>query len=151
MKNFKLSVTTLTELGRIVRELLELDPKKHYYVNITEKPKKRSIPANAQQHVFYKQIADFRGDQTELEVKNFCKFTFGLPIMLTSEKNEPMVSFLIEKIGLYAYRYEEQLRLMKVIVHTSDFSERESKKYMDEMISFYNEQGINIGYQEQNK
>ena len=148
MKNFKLSTTTLKELDRLTRELLAIDPKKHYYVNITDKPKKRSLSANAQQHVFYKQIADYQGDQLALEVKNFCKLTFALPIMLSSEKNEPMVSFLIEKVGFYTYRYEEQLRLMRIIVHTADFSEAESKRYMDAIISFYNEQGITINYQD---
>ena len=148
MKNFSLSLTTKRDFDEKVNKLLSENPSQALYVNITDKPKKRGLPANAQQHVFYGQIAKYSDDQTPAEVKSLCKYMFGLQIALSSKKLQPLTSFLIDKLQYHRYDYKGQLKLMTVIVRTSEFSTKESKEYMDAMIRFYNDRGINIGYQD---
>ena len=148
MKNFSLSLTTKQAFDSQVSKLLSDNPSQSLYVNITDKPKKRGLPANAQQHVFYDQIAKYYDDRTPLQVKDECKFLFGLQVALSSEKLEPIVSFLIDKLNYHSYSYENQLKLMKVIVRTSDFSTKESKAYMDAIIDYYNGEGLNIRYKD---
>ena len=73
MKNFVLTLTTKAEFDKQVNSLLSSNPSQPLYVNITKKAKKRSLSANAQQHVFYEQIAKYYGDRLALDVKNMCR------------------------------------------------------------------------------
>jgi len=148
MRNFTLSLTTKQEFDKQVNSLLSSNPSQPLYVNITKKPKKRSLSANAQQHVWYGQVAEYHDDQIPLDIKRVCKIMFGLQITLASKKLEPVASFLIEKLNYYRYSYENKLKLMDVIVHTSEFSTKESNKYMEQILNFYNSNGLNIGYQD---
>ena len=148
MKNFSLSLTTKREFDLKINALLSDNPHDKHYVHITKKPKKRGVPANAQQHVFYFQIATARGDIDEFEAKNMCKHMFGLSIMLASPERQELTVLLLHSTNFYSRPYEEQLRLMPAIVRTSEFNTQESKRYMDMIIAFFNEQGIMINYQD---
>jgi len=52
----------------------------------------------------------------------------------------------MQKFEYNKYSYESKVKLMAVIVRTSDFSAKESKKYMDEMVNYWNENGVPIKY-----
>lgn len=148
MKNFYLSLTSRAVFDNKIDRLLSENPSQSWYAHITKNKKARGLPANAQQHVWYDQIASYREDETKHTIKNLCKYMFGLQIALASESLEPMVSFLIKELRFHRYSYENQIKLMPAIVRTSDFSTKESKKYMDEMVHYWNENGIPIKYQD---
>ena len=148
MKNFSLTLTTREQLNNKLNELLANNPDQAFYVHVTKKEKARGLPANAQQHVFYSQISKYYEGITPLDAKRMCKHLFGVAICLSSKKLEPVTSYLIDKLGYHNYLYENQIKLMDVIVRTSDFSHKESKQYMDEIIMYFNGEGVPIKYQD---
>ena len=148
MKNFNLSLTTKRVFDEEVNKLLSANPTQPLYVSITKKPKSRTLSANAQQHVFYSQIAKHYGDRTALDVKNTCKDMFGLPILLNSQANGDKIDFLLHKLDYYKHSYESKMKLIQCLSVTSEFTQKESKEYMDNMIFYFNDLGININYQD---
>lgn len=148
MKNFPLSLTTKRDFNERLNKLLSDNPSQKFFVNITKKEKKRGLSANAQQHVFYTQIAKYYGDRTPLDVKNSCKDMFGLPILLSSEEHSIKIEFLLQRLEYYKYSYENKMKLIQCLSVTSEFNTKESKEYMDNMIFYYNDIGININYQD---
>ena len=148
MKNFLLTLTTLADLILKIRKLLSENPSQPFYVHITKKEKKRGLPANAQQHVFYNQIAEFYGDRLPLDVKNMCKDMFGLPILLNSAEHGDKIEFLLHKLDYYKHSYESKMKLIQCLSVTSEFNSKESKAYMDHMIFYFNDNGIPIKYKD---
>ena len=119
--------------------MLSENPSQDYWVHITKKEKKRGLPPNNQQHFWYGQIAKYNYDQTPASIKRFCKYMFGLQISLASKNLGAVTSFLVDKLNYNKYDYEGKLKLMDIIVRTSEFSTKESKDYMDAMIEYYND------------
>lgn len=146
MKNFDLSLTTRSAFIEEINTLLSDHPNQKHYVNITKKMKKRSLTANGQQHVWYEQIAEFNGDKTALDEKNICKDLFGIGIVLNNEEHGPKLDFFLEELNYYRRCYENKMKLIQYMSITSLFTPKESKLYMDSMIQYYNEQGIDIRY-----
>lgn len=149
MKNFNLSLSTRSELFERINKLLSDHPDQKHYVHITKTEKKRGLSANAQQHVFYQQIADFNGDKTALDEKNICKDLFGIGIVLNNEEHAPKLDFLLNKLNYYKHSHESRMKLIQCLSITSLFTPKESNLYMDSMIDYYNQQGINIRYQDE--
>jgi len=148
VKNFSLSLTTKRDFDEQINKLLSANPSQPLYVNVTKKEKKRGLSANAQQHVFYAQIAKFYGDRTALEVKNSCKDLFGLPILLASHEQGDKLEFILHKLDYYKHSYESKMKLISCLSITSEFTTKESRIYMDDMIYYFNELDININYQD---
>ena len=144
MKEFK-QVTTSTAAYAFSEILNILKVGKKYRITVSEF-KKRSLSANSQQHVFYQQISDFRGDMTPLQVKNMCKDMFGLPILLQSDEHRAKTEFLLHKLEYGRYSYESKMKLIQCLRITSEFNTSESKRYMDDMIIYFNDNGIAINY-----
>lgn len=147
MKNFLLSLTTRSELIEKINELLSGDPAQKWYVHITKTKKKRGLSANAQQHVFYEQIAKYHGDRTSLDVKNMCKDMFGIGILLCNDEQCEKIEFLLDKLDYYKHNYENRMKLIQCLSITSLFDTKESKYYMDSMVDYFNHIGIKIAYQ----
>jgi len=148
MKNFALYLTSRREFDEKINEILSQNPSQGLYVNITEKTKGRSLTANAQQHVFYAQIAKYFGDRSPLDVKNSCKDMFGLPILLNSEECGDKIEFLLHRLEYYKHSYESKMKLIQCLSVTSEFNTKESKAYMDHMIFYYNDIGVMIAYKD---
>ena len=148
MKNFQLSLISRVRFNLEVDKMLSENPSQPLYVSITKKEKKRGLSANAQQHLWYKQIADFHGDRSALEVKSMCKDMFGLPILLNSAEHGEKIEFLLHKLDYYKHGYDSKMKLIQCLSVTSEFNSKESKEYMDDMIFYFNDVGIPIGYQD---
>ena len=103
---------------------------------------------NAQQHLFYTQIAQAQGDKSSLDVKNFCKDAFGLPILLNSSTYGDKIEFLLHKLDYYNYSYESKMKLVQCLSTTSEFNTSEAKEYCDNMIFYFNDLGIPIKYKD---
>ena len=112
--------------------------------------KKRSLPANNQQHRWYAEISKQKDNFniTPLDVKNMCKDMFGLPILLNSAVHSDKIEFLLYKLDYYKYEYKDRMRLIQCLEVTSLFNTAESKEYMDNMVFYWNDLGINIQYKD---
>ena len=148
MKDFLLTFTSLKECKLKLNELFTDNPQAKFRLSIVKWTKKRSISMNAQQHLFYTQIAKAQGDKTPLDVKNFCKDSIGLPILLNSLEYSDKLEFLLHKLDYYRHSYESKMKLIQCLSITSEFTTSESKEYCENMIFFYNDLGIPIKYKD---
>jgi len=132
----------------IKQELLKLDQSKSYRLVITEWKKKRGISANNQQHLWYGQIAKHYGDRSALDVKNFCKAEIGLPLLLNSVEHGDKMEFLLDKLDYYRHGHESKMKLIQCLEVTSLFNTAESKIYMENMIFYWGDLGVNIKFKD---
>jgi len=147
LKNFSLSLTTRQEFLDRVNKILSANPMQSYYVNTGDKPKKRSLPANAQQHVFYKQISEFTG--TDLKtVEAECKIDFGLPIILADPEVGRTIGYALERGGFFSMQRERQVKFIQIFQVTSLMSTKQHNQYRDNIIFYWNKNGLPLQYLE---
>lgn len=132
----------------ITQELRKLDLSQPKRLVISEWKPNRSISANNQQHLWYGQIAKAKGDVTALDIKNWCKANIGLPIILNSVKHGDKMEFLLDKLDYYKHGYESQMKLIQCLEVTSLFNTPESKEYMEQMIFYWNDNGVPIKFKD---
>jgi len=145
VKNFKLTHGLRSWL---IQQINDMDLTKPRRVNIEEWKGKRSITMNAQQHLFYAQIAKFCGDRSALDVKNDCKDKFGIPILLNNADYGHKLEFLLDRLNYYKYQQEGKMKLIQCLAITSEFNTAESKEYCDNMIYYFNDIGCPIKYKD---
>lgn len=143
MKEFKLSIESLGEIVQFLTGLLKSE--QSYKVVISEWSSKRSLSANAQQHVWYKQIADFTGLNIR-EAGNSQKLDFGLPILLEDVRYQHKVDYVLKKIDFFDMTREQQINVMDLIQVTSLFNSKQHSLYRDNMIHFWQQQGLMLEY-----
>ena len=124
------------------------NPQGKFKLSVVKWTNKRSLSSNAQQHLWYGQIAKSQGDKTALDVKNFCKDSIGLPILLNSPIHGDKIEFLLHKLDYYRHSYESKMKLIQCLSVTSEFSVSESKDYCDHMITYFNDVGVPIKYKD---
>ncbi len=145
IKDFKLHRGSLPGLLDMMRKIVLSG--KHYRLSIQEWSDKRGLSANAQQHVWYKRIAQFNGYDIRT-AGNQSKLDFGLPILLSDSDIGPKVDFLLKKIGFYSFSREQQINVMDLIQVTSIFSTKQHNLYRDNLVMFWHEQGLELEYKE---
>ena len=148
MKNIPISLTLRQDIYRKIDLFLGENPQKKYELTLTERGDKRRLTANAQIHLWFGQIARHQGDQTPLDVKNFCKDTFGLPLVLNSVKHGDKMEFLLDKLNYFQHSHESKMKLIQCLEVTSLFNTAESKTYMEQMIFYWNELGVPIKFKD---
>lgn len=147
MKNVPISLTTRRDVYKKIDIFLGENPQGKWDLSITRRGKKRSLPANGQQHIWYGQI-DEQGKTISGYAKRFCKYTFGLPILLNSEKHSDFYETLLDACNFWQRNYETRIKLMEGIEVTSKFNTSESKLYMEQMIYYFNDAGIPIKFKD---
>jgi len=115
-------------------------------ITVGPKTKKRSLSANAQQHVWYKAISEFTGDDIE-DVEARCKRDFGLPIALADPDMGPKIDFMLKSTGFHKRTPQQQLGIMKLLAVTRFFSSSQHCAYRDAMQVTWNARGVYIDYQ----
>ena len=148
MKNVPISPTTRKEVYKKIDLFLGENPQGKWDLSIVKRGKKRSLSANNQQHLWYGQIAKMKGDVTALDIKNWCKASIGLPIINNSAVHGDKMNFLLDKLNYYQHSYENQMRLIQCLEVTSLFNTAESKEYMENMIYYWNENGVLIKFKD---
>lgn len=148
MKDLKL---TATSLSYIIQELGKLDTlNKAYRVKVSDWKEKRTLTANGLIHVFVKSISDFTSTDIKT-VKQECKIDFGLPIILArGDEYSKVVDYILNKSGFYRMSREQQVKFITAIAVTSKFTTEESKVFLDNMIHYWQDKGLDIGYQTNN-
>jgi len=129
------------------QEVDKLDLTTDKQFDVGEVKKDRSISANNQQHLWYGQI-DKHSKSIGGYTKRFCKYTFGLPILLNSAKHSDFYETLLDALNFYNRPYEERVNLMEGIEVTSKFNTAESKIYMEQMIYYFNDNNIPIKFRD---
>ncbi len=158
MKNFILSVSTNREFEEIKNKLLSKNPKKKFYVNISEKPKKRSVPANNIYYAWLPAISDQTGN-TLIEIRNIIKYEFGLPIVLADKDMGPALLERLNKHGFFEIPYHEIIGYhadngkwvkgeIEWLPITSLMSTKQHNQMRDNILHHYQTMGVNIGYDE---
>jgi len=147
MKNVPISLTLRQDVYRKIDLFLGENPQKKYDLTLTERGKKRTLSANNQQHLWYAQI-DKASHNVSGYTKRFCKFTFGLPLLLNSDKHKDFFETLFDMMGFWDKSYETKIYLMEGIEVTSKFNTSESKLYMEQMIYYFNDNGIPIKFKD---
>ena len=150
LKNYSLSLTTRQRFDDKINQILSENPSQAVYVNITAKAKKRSLPANAQQHVFYKMISEH--EHTELPtVESDCKIDFGLPIILADPEVGRIIGYALEKAGFFSMTREQQVIFIKVIQITSLMNTKQHNQYRENMIVYWAKHGLELKYLEKDE
>jgi len=139
---------TASNRAFINQELDKLDMSTAKRLTVSEWKKKRGLSMNAQQHLFYAQIAKYYGDRSALDVKNECKDKFGLPILHNSTHSSEHIEFLTSNLNYYARGQESKMKLIQCMSVTSLFNTTESKEYCENMIYYFNDLGIPIKFKE---
>ncbi|AUR84260.1 hypothetical protein NVP1052A_31 [Vibrio phage 1.052.A._10N.286.46.C3] len=114
-------------------------------ITVGKREKKRSLSANAQQHVWYKAISESTGDDIK-DVERRCKKDFGLPILLADPDMGKKIDWMLNKIGYYQMTPQRQMSVMGFFAVTSLFSSSQHKAYRDAMEITWNARGVHIGY-----
>jgi hypothetical protein len=135
-------------LNFVIQELKKLDTEKDKRISFSDWKERRGLSANNQQHLWYSQIAKYQGDVTALDVKNFCKQSIGLPILLDSDAHKEKIEFLLYKLDYFKHSYESRMKLIQCLEVTSLFNTAESKEYMEQMIFYWNDKGVPIKFKD---
>lgn len=148
MKDQLITLATRQDVYRKIDVFMSENPQKKYELSLVELGNKRRLTCNAQIHLWFGQIAKQTGDQAPLDVKNFCKDAFGLPLILNSAKHADKMEFLLDKLSYYQHSHESKMKLVQCLEVTSLLTIPESKIMMEEMIYYYNDKGINIKFKD---
>jgi len=132
----------------INQELDKLDLTQPKRLTVSEWKEKRGLSSNAQIHLWFGQIAKYYGDRSALDVKNECKDKIGLPILLNSPVYGDTIEFLLHKLDYYKHSYESRMKLIGCLTVTSEFSTSEMKNFMEEMVFYWNELGVEIKFKD---
>lgn len=138
---FEVNITTVKnifqEIVRFVR------PRKRYIITVKEW-EKRGLSANAQYHVWVKQISEYTGEDLKT-VECQCKLYHGLSIALAGE-NGHMISWMLESANFYAMDDYSQLMFVSGLEITRNFTTKEHNQYRDSIQRFWNDNGLNLQY-----
>lgn len=143
IKDFRLTLTSISELIRLLKELLV--SRKAFRVNVVEWSDKRGLSANAQYHVWIKAIAEYTGEDIKT-AGNMCKLDFGLPILLADPELGNKLSWTLERVNFFSMHREQQVNFMSIIQVTSLMSTRQHSEFRDNIKAFWNANGLNIDY-----
>ena len=146
-EEFKISLETYDVAGQSMSNYINdgVNAGKTMRVTVSEWVKDRSIPANAQQHVWYKQIGEFTSTDTKT-VAAECKIDFGLPILLSDPEVAPILGHALR--GFDRMTRSQQIKFMAVIQVTSIMNSKQHTQYRDAILNYYNLQGLNIDYRQ---
>lgn len=114
-------------------------------VTIEPWSEKRTLSANAQIHVWYAAIAKKDGEDINT-ITNFCKLTFGLPILMSDPVIYKKIHYTLDKVGFYDWNHEQQCGFMSLLAVTSLMTTKQHSEYRDNLLSFYNKNGYALDY-----
>ena len=113
-------------------------------ITISDDTKKRSLPANSVQHVFYKIIADYTGEDIKT-TGNRMKRDLGLSIVLSGEYGEK-IAWMLDCMNFEKRTDAQQVAMMDLVPVTSLFTSKEHTIFRDNMINFWQEHNLVLEY-----
>ena len=109
----------------------------HKYLQVSIKKATRTNLQNAWIYKAYSML-EKQGDMTAAEYRNYCKYTFGLPILFASD-NDTSTAW---RIMLKSIPYEGRLLAMEQMQVTSLFSADEMGRYIDAICKAFNDKQL---------
>lgn len=142
----KAAIYSETQLQRFIGELRGMF-KASGYVRVTASDDKpRSLPQNAQSHVWYDQISLELGEDTPEGVKCFCKLHYGVPILRAADEDfRAMYDSAIRQ----TMTYEQKLEVMKYLPVTSIMKSSQLSRYLETMRREYSVRGVMLEFQQE--
>ena len=140
-----MSLSTSKELFDNLTKLIRSNPSTGYRVSVKEW-KTRSLKANAQYHVWIPDISNFICEDlktTELILKR----DFGLPIIFADPQVGHRYGTRLEEVGYFNWPRERQIAEMEFTHVTSLMNTKQHNQMRDNILYFYNQAGLNIGYE----
>ncbi len=143
----------LIRAATIVDDLQLFVSKVHDHFDRNEKPinwkitDRRSLSANAQVHVWAKQVAEQQGEDVKTVYARM-KRDHGLPIILADIEHGKLVDWMLKQFKFYQRTDEQQLKIIDGIEVTRHFSTRQHNEFRNSVQSFYNQHGFNLQYME---
>lgn len=105
-----------------------------YTIDIRKFKKDRSAAQRRLQHVWYNHIHLAQDKQeTKKQVERFCKYTFGVPILIRDNDDFAKRWFEMSKY----MEYESQIASMEFLEVTRHFKVGQNTEYLESMKSFY--------------
>lgn len=108
---------------------------------------RRSLSANAQVHVWCKQIAESTGEDIKTVFARMKKDQ-GLPILLDDVKEGPIADYILKQCNFWRMNERQQLTLVDAMEVTRKFSTSQHNLFRDNVQQFYNSNGFNLQYME---
>lgn len=105
-------------------------------------PKKRSLSANAVQHVWYQQISKATGE-SRVYVERFCKLEFGVPILRNFCKRteeleiRDFFEWTLKQMKFDERPYDNRLEIMGKLPVTRLMTSRQHIEYREQMQAHY--------------
>lgn len=151
IKNFSLTFMSLPGLIKKIQSLLSANVGSRFFVNITVKQKKRSLPANSIYYVWLPDISD-KMALTKPEARRYIKLEFGIPILFSTPVDEMTAKvyalfYSLGKSGFFTWPYDEQLVEMDSREVTSLMNTKQHSQMREQMQHFYGVQGLVLDYQ----
>ena len=147
------TVVKLTNSNRayINQELDKLDLTQPKRITISDWKEKRGLSSNGLQHLWYgilnKHFGYFQ-DKHQNPAKEMCKVMFGVPIILNNPNYGQLISDNFDSIGFWGKAFDEQCQIVRIIQITSLFDTSESKEYMDQIVFYFADKGVEIKYRD---
>ena len=140
IKDFKMTAGTR---GALRERVKLLDSTQAWRVNIEPWSEKRSLSANALQHVWYKEISNEFGWSID-DTENYCKCKFGVPIIIEDVKHGPRIRKTLDKVGYWDMNVWEKAEQISVLMVTSLLSTKQHTAYRDAMQIHFVQHGIQL-------
>lgn len=138
----KIIVNSEPALQKAIGELREqFRTRKYLTVNVTH-GKHRSLDQNAISHAWYSQVSSELREDTELEVKSFCKLHFGVPI-LRQDSDEFREKY---DRAVKPMSYPDKLTLMEWFPVTSLMTTPQLSQYLEKVRDHYRGRGVPLEF-----
>lgn len=141
MQQFEVSLANISEVFGAIKQFIR--PNKRYLITVKEW-QARSLPANAQYHVWVKQISEYTGENIKT-VEARCKRDHGLPIALSGE-NGQVLAWMLERCHFTRLDDSQQLKIISAMEISRNFTTKEHNDYRDSIQQFWNDQGLSLSY-----
>jgi len=148
IKDFCLIANSVEYARRQLVKLTNDNPGTKYRLNCVPWQDKRSNRANSQYWVWVPDISDFICEDQKTTA-NQLKLDFGLPLILADEKMGPKLQYILESTKFNFMTREQQVGMMEFIQVTSLMDTKQHNKMRDDIVYFYNQAGLNIGYNDE--
>ena len=147
IKNLYVSLSTRQAAHEQLDKLLAENPGQKYFLSVTKKKKKRSLPANAIYYAWIPAISEYTGE-TIKATRNILKLDFGLPIIMADEVYGQRYAKKLNDFGFFNRTRQQQIGDMSIMQISSLMSTKQHNQMRDNILHHYQTMGVNIGYEE---
>lgn len=140
MKPIPITQLNLPAINTVIRHALEVG--KHELV-IRSSTERRRLDQNALQAVWIKQIGQHYGESDLMAVRNWVKWYFGVPAIMTSKTKEAeRTRRVLANLEYEAMDEATQKELVKLVPITSILSVSEHAKMMQSIQVYWSKNGL---------